>query len=111
MAEGQSEINEYFGTNVINQRALLQAQIDFAEATPDGRNKYRIRATNVPVEIWINGKLAKTVKINQRLDSNNGFATLGKYTLPAGRKTSVTVSNKGTDGYVVADGVQFVPVK
>lgn len=69
------------------------------------------RASNVPVEIWINGALAKTVKVNQRLEANNGFATLGKYKLPSGRKTSVTVSNKGTDGYVVADGVQFVPVK
>jgi hypothetical protein len=69
------------------------------------------RASNVPVEVWIDGSLAKTVKVNQRLDAGNGFATLGRYKLPAGRKTSVTISNKGTDGYVVADGVQFKPVK
>lgn len=60
MAEGQAEINKHFGANVINQRALLQAQIDFAEATPDGRNKYRIRATNVPVK-WKGGKMDRLV--------------------------------------------------
>jgi len=38
-------------------------------------------------------------------------ATLGKLRLPKGKSTTVTVSNVGTDGYVVADGIQFLPVE
>ena len=69
------------------------------------------RASNVPVAISVQGRESKTVKVNQRVTSHNGFASLGKHKLPKGKLTSVTVSNKDTDGYVVADGVQFVPVK
>ena len=69
------------------------------------------RASNVPVAISVQGRELKTVKVNQRVTSHNGFASLGKYKLPKGKLTSVTISNKDTDGYVVADGVQFVPVK
>jgi hypothetical protein len=35
---------------------------------------------------------------------------LGTYTLSAGTSSSVTISNTGTNGYVVADAVRFVPV-
>ena len=42
--------------------------------------------------------------------ANRGFASLGRFQLPAGKGTSVRVSNQDTDGHVVADGVQFVPV-
>jgi len=34
---------------------------------------------------------------------------LGVFNLPIGRGTTLTLSNGGTDGYVVADGVQFLP--
>jgi hypothetical protein len=69
------------------------------------------RARNVPVEITINGKVAKTAKVDQTLALNDGFVSLGKLKLPAGKNVSVIVSNKDTSGYVVADGVQLVPVK
>ena len=69
------------------------------------------RATNVPVEVAIEGRPAKEVKVNQRSTADGGFALLGIFTLPSGKRTRVTVSNRGTDGYVVADGVQFVRVK
>jgi hypothetical protein len=36
---------------------------------------------------------------------------LGRYRLPKGRLTTLTISNKDTDGHVIADGVQFLPVK
>ncbi len=47
--------------------------------------------------------------VNQRQAENGGFASLGKVLLPKGRGTSVTISNEGTDGFVVADGVRFLP--
>lgn len=67
------------------------------------------RASNVPVTVSIRGGLTKTFRINQRSTSEGGYFSLGELDLPAGRATTVTVSNAGTDGYVVADGVQFLP--
>ena len=69
------------------------------------------RASNVPVTITIRGSQRRIASVNQKLSSHGGFASLGKFQLPRGRLVSVTVSNEGTDGYVVADGVQFIPVK
>jgi len=69
------------------------------------------RATNVPVTIAIEGGESVTVKVNQRVEEHKGLASLGTFKLPKGKRTTVTLSNKDTDGYVVADGVQFVPVK
>jgi len=66
------------------------------------------RASNVPVTVSIPGQPAKTVKVDQK--SKSEFS-LGKFKLPAGKATTVTVSNQDTDGYVILDGVQFKPVK
>jgi hypothetical protein len=66
------------------------------------------RASNVPVTVSIPGQPAKTVKVDQK---SKGEVSLGKFKLPAGKTTTVTVSNKDTDGYVILDGVQFKPVK
>ncbi len=73
------------------------------------------RATNVPVvlrTIDANGKNIRVTRIvNQRAASSGGLVELGTFKLPAGRHTSVEVSNTGTDGHVVADAVQFIPVQ
>ena len=70
------------------------------------------RATNVPVKIAAGGQ-THTVTINQRqtppLDKR--FVSLGKWRLSAGEKAIVTISNRGADGYVIADAVQLAPVK
>jgi hypothetical protein len=68
------------------------------------------RATNVPVSIRVDGKEMASVKVNQRQEEGNGFTSLGRFHLPKGKNTVVTLSNKETDGYVVADGIQFLPV-
>lgn len=68
------------------------------------------RATNVPVSILVDGKEMASLKVNQRLEEGNGFTSLGRFRLPKGKNTVVTLSNKETDGYVVADGIQFLPV-
>ncbi len=66
------------------------------------------RATNVPVSVSTEGGEIRTAKVNQKLA---GSVSLGKFQLPPGKRTSVMVSNKDTDGYVVVDGVQFLRVK
>jgi hypothetical protein len=66
-------------------------------------------AVNVPVTLKVEGVGSQTFRINQRSQDTEGFVTLGTFRLPKGKKTSVTISNKGTQGHVVADAVQFVP--
>jgi hypothetical protein len=68
------------------------------------------RARNVPVTVAIQGRPARTFHLDQRSTTEGGFFSLGEFDLPAGRATTVTLGNAGTDGYVVADGVQFLPV-
>lgn len=68
------------------------------------------RATNVPVTIAIESREPVTVLVDQRDPSQDGFAALGVFDLPAGRSVTVTVSNRDTNGYVVADGLQLVAV-
>lgn len=68
------------------------------------------RASNVPITVRMKDGPPKTLKINQRSTSEGGFFSLGEFSLPAGKGTTVTISNAGTDGYVVADGVQFLPL-
>ena len=67
------------------------------------------RARNVPVTIVVQGVARLNLLVDQR--SKKGFPTLGTFKLPKGRLTSVTVSNTNTVGCVVADGIQFEPVK
>lgn len=69
------------------------------------------RATRVPVTVSVSGGETRLSHINQRSDSTQGVVSLGRFKLPAGRLVSVTLSNAETDGFVVADGVQFLPVK
>lgn len=64
------------------------------------------RATNVPVSIYHTGGTA-SVQVNQQ--ANNGvWILLGSYSFNAGTTHKVVISNTGTNGYVVADAVQFV---
>ena len=63
------------------------------------------RATNVPVTIETGGQ-TKTVNVNERAES--GAASLGRFPLGAGNSVTVTVSNRGTNGHVVVDGLQLL---
>jgi FAD dependent oxidoreductase len=65
------------------------------------------RATSVPVTIETSNTAARTVRINEQDDSAR--ASLGTFRLPRGKPITITLSNKDTDGYVIADGVQLVP--
>ena len=68
--------------------------------------QYRNRATNVPVEIVsASGKEALTV--NQR--EKGGWVKIATGKFKAGNSSSLTISNKDTDGHVIADAVRWVP--
>ncbi len=69
------------------------------------------RARNTPVTVTIQGGESKTTTVNERGEAGAGSASLGVHKLPKGTLTSVIISNHETDGYVVADAVQFLPVK
>ncbi len=64
------------------------------------------RASNVPVEIVHEGG-SKSITFDQR--TNNGWVKVASGTFKAGKSSSVTISNKGTNGFVVADAVRWVP--
>jgi hypothetical protein len=68
------------------------------------------RATNVPVTIATAAEM-RTMKINQRQTPaiDKRFVSLGKLHLSAGEKALVTISNRGADGFVIADAVQLAP--
>ena len=63
------------------------------------------RASNVPVTVSISGSATKTSTVNEKTQP---LLTLGKFQLPAGKQTTVTISNKGTDGHVIVDGLQLI---
>jgi hypothetical protein len=68
------------------------------------------RATNVPITIeHANGTAKATV--NQRLTPkfDKFFVSIGSYRFTTEKPAVVTVSNEGTDGYVVVDAVQLLP--
>ncbi|MBM3858395.1 MAG: FAD-dependent oxidoreductase [Verrucomicrobia bacterium] len=72
----------------------------------------RNRATNVPVAIE-SADGATTVRVNQRetppLDDKT--VSLGKFRFTAAKPAVVTISNEGTDGYVIIQAVQLLPAK
>lgn len=64
------------------------------------------RASNVSVSVTDTGG-ERCLVVDQRTNSD-GWKKLGTFRLAADRPGSVTISNKGTDGVVVADSVRFV---
>ena len=72
------------------------------------------RATNVPVTVsGVAGGGSKTAKVNQRLTPpvEGHFVSVGVFRFEAGANATVEISNEGTDGHVIVDAVQMVPVK
>ena len=76
-----------------------------------GYTPYPNRASNVPVEIMHHEGISEVV-VNQKLKPaiEGIFHSTGQYHFEAGITYTVTVSNSGTDGYVIADAIQVVPV-
>ncbi|RMF36755.1 MAG: DUF1553 domain-containing protein [Planctomycetota bacterium] len=68
------------------------------------------RATNVPVSVF-SANESQTVLVNQRRTGERGvWVSLGRYFFEEGGLAYVLVSNEGTDGHVIVDAVQFLPI-
>jgi len=69
------------------------------------------RDSKVPVTVRHAGG-EKTIFVNQSRQPRIGglFHAIGQFRFEAGRSGAVTISNKGTTDYVIADAVQFLPV-
>lgn len=73
---------------------------------PSGKD----RASNVPLTI-VHADGKAELKWDMTKGSKNGFSTeVGKFRFKAGGTNTVTLSTRGTDGNVIADGVAFVKV-
>jgi hypothetical protein len=92
------------------------ATATFRAKLPPGRYQVRLayaqhsnRATNVPVTIeHANGKSSVTVNQKMVPPIKKLMCPIGEYLFSAEQPAIVTVSNQNTDGYVIADAVQFV---
>lgn len=76
-----------------------------------GYSAYKNRADNTLVTICTRtGK--KTLRVNQRvaLPDNAMFASLGTFDFDPS-SAEITISNDGTNGYVVVDAIQLIPKK
>jgi hypothetical protein len=67
------------------------------------------RASNTPITVRT-ASGTKSVRVNQRTEPEIGqqFHSLGQFELEAGETISITISNEGTDGYVVVDSIQLL---
>lgn len=69
------------------------------------------RASNVPirVEAW---NETRKVTLNQRKQPSVGglFEPIGRFEFEKGGRANVVIETEGTDGYVILDAVQFIPV-
>ena len=67
------------------------------------------RATNVPVKISHDGG-ETVVTLNQRKQpsSDRLFESVGSYSFTGGKEYRVEISNEATDGFVIADAVQWI---
>jgi hypothetical protein len=70
------------------------------------------RAANVPVTIH-HAKGETKVLVNQKLapKSEAPFHVVGTFEFAAGKEGWVEIGNAGTDGHVIVDAVQWLPVK
>ena len=107
----------YYGSNYLNDENSGKGtkSVQFAPNLPYS-GLYQVfarwpagsnRATNVPIDI-ASASGTTTVTVNQQLN-NNVWVSLGTYSFAAGTAGFVKIRNTGTNGYVIADAVEFVP--
>ncbi|MGV3486377.1 MAG: FAD-dependent oxidoreductase [Planctomycetaceae bacterium] len=66
------------------------------------------RATNVPVTVYAaDGAKERLLNQKKKPSIDGAFESIGQFELDG--TAAVVISNKGTDGYVLVDAVQFVP--
>ncbi len=110
---GRSVGREYFHDG---QAADGQAQVQFSANLETGRYEVRLsyaahanRATNVPVRV-VHARGNETIRVDQKQNPpiDGLFLSLGQFDFAENTPATVTISNGNTDGYVIADAVQFI---
>jgi hypothetical protein len=106
-------VNDYFKPSSVKfvpgvAKAGMYNVYVYCPRTPKGTTKLTVTVSD--------GKTKKDVVISPNDVKVEGqtsgeWINIGKYQLPAGRAASVSITNKGMDGIVVADAVLFVPAK
>ncbi len=77
-----------------------------------GYTAFPNRATNVPVSVRHADGEAKLIVNQQKTPAvDRLFHPLGTFRFQAGQAYDVTVSNEGTDGHVILDAIQILPVQ
>jgi len=118
--KNSTSIQKFLGKGYLHDQGSGDGtrSIEFSAAIPrDGIYEVRLsysaggnRATNALATVWF-AKGRKSQRIDQRRSpSIDGlFISLGRYRFESARPARVLLSNKGADGHVIADAVQFVP--
>jgi hypothetical protein len=89
------------------------------EVAEEGRYEVRLayaanpnRATNVQVRVeHAEGTTERMVDQRKAPDVEGRFVSLGVFRFEKGRKGSVRITNRGADGYVIADAIQVIQPK
>lgn len=99
--EQKGDLRAIFRPN-LNEAGTYEVRIAYS-ANPN-------RATNVPIAI-VAADGTHHATVNQRQKPEDGvFQSVGRYRFGAGDRGCVIISNEDTDGYVIVDAVQFLPV-
>jgi hypothetical protein len=70
---------------------------------------HETRATKLPLTIESGGRKTKIiVDQTQRLPAGEVFRTIGTIELTRDAETTITLSNTGTDGFVILDALQLI---
>ncbi len=69
------------------------------------------RSTRVPVTVtWSDQSVTETIDQREKPPIAPAMVSLGRFDFDADLSVTVTITNQGTDGHVIADAVQIVPV-
>ncbi len=116
--EGSNHGSQHIGTGYIHDANAEKGKLSLTwtyQIPEDGIYEFILhfppnanRATNVPVTLGLTDRTLPfpLLRINER--DKSGATSLGKFTLKTGTGVTITLSNKDTDGHVVADGVQIL---
>ncbi len=72
---------------------------------------HETRAAKVPIAVKSGGKETKVLFNQQTPLGGESFRAAGTFELVAGKETTITISNDGTEGFVIVDAVQLVKVE
>jgi len=100
---------------VINEGTIFPVHMAGRKHGYDLRMAYsahETRATKLPLTIQSGGRKTEfTVDQTQRLPAGQVFRSLGAIELTRDVETTITLSNTGTDGFVVLDALQLVLIE